>query len=334
MAARHRRLLSYQNSTCVEGDGCYYPGFGDYFPPLPPPPPPQSRAGKHSLSLSQDAVIAGVVVVSSIFIISYYLVVVRNCFGWIRRRPAAQGSPDGGNQEFLDENRGPMIDHPIWYIRTIGLQPSIINTITILKYKLGDGLIEGTDCSVCLSEFREDETLRLLPKCNHAFHIRCIDTWLRSHTNCPLCRAAVVSTAVTPARTPNPPGSAGSESIQEPEIPYLPEIQENRETSGEEQAGDHESNHDGDRKPDGIDVGNNIMNTTRSLSLDSSIAAGFLGERVARVGGVARRSSPGRNPRTTGGGSGGGSIAACLHKGPVLMKKSFSYGGRSMLSRH
>ncbi|KAK9930380.1 hypothetical protein M0R45_027419 [Rubus argutus] len=33
----------------------------------------------------------------------------------------------------------------------------------------------------------------LLPKCSHAFHINCIDTWLRSHTNCPLCRAYIVS---------------------------------------------------------------------------------------------------------------------------------------------
>ena len=32
----------------------------------------------------------------------------------------------------------------------------------------------------------------LLPKCNHAFHISCIDTWLRSHTNCPLCRVGIV----------------------------------------------------------------------------------------------------------------------------------------------
>ncbi|KAK2991377.1 hypothetical protein RJ640_023446 [Escallonia rubra] len=100
------------------------------------------------------------------------------------------------DEEFLDENHGPEIDHPIWYITTVGLQPSVISSITVIKYKKGDGLIEGTDCSVCLSEFQEDETLRLLPKCSHAFHIPCIDTWLRSHTNCPLCRAGIVSNTV------------------------------------------------------------------------------------------------------------------------------------------
>ncbi|XP_038720289.1 E3 ubiquitin-protein ligase RING1-like [Tripterygium wilfordii] len=94
---------------------------------------------------------------------------------------------------FRDENQGPGIDHPIWYINTEGLQQSTIDSITVCKYKKDEGLIEGTDCFVCLSEFEEDESLRLLPKCSHAFHIACIDTWLRSHKNCPLCRAPIVS---------------------------------------------------------------------------------------------------------------------------------------------
>ncbi|KAK6805480.1 hypothetical protein RDI58_003265 [Solanum bulbocastanum] len=79
-------------------------------------------------------------------------------------------------------------------IQTVGLQQSVISAITIRKYKKVEGLIEGTECSVCLSEFQEDETLRILPKCNHAFHIPCIDTWLESHINCPMCRADIVIT--------------------------------------------------------------------------------------------------------------------------------------------
>lgn len=47
------------------------------------------------------------------------------------------------------------------------------------------------DCAVCLSEFEEGETGRVLPKCNHSFHIDCIDMWFQSHSTCPLCRAPV-----------------------------------------------------------------------------------------------------------------------------------------------
>lgn len=109
-----------------------------------------------------------------------------------RRLLLSQQQRNETHDEFLDEDHGPVVDHPIWYINTVGLQPSIINAIAVYKYKKGEGLVEGTDCSVCLSEFEEDETLRLLPKCSHAFHITCIDAWLRSHTNCPMCRAPIV----------------------------------------------------------------------------------------------------------------------------------------------
>lgn len=36
---------------------------------------------------------------------------------------------------------------------------------------------------------------RDLPKCHHGFHVECIDMWLSSHTNCPICRAPVVCEA-------------------------------------------------------------------------------------------------------------------------------------------
>lgn len=95
-------------------------------------------------------------------------------------------------QDFVDEDQGPVIDHHIWLINTVGLPQSVIDSITACEYKKDEGLIEGTECSVCLSEFEDGESVRLLPKCSHAFHLACIDTWLRSHKNCPLCRAPVV----------------------------------------------------------------------------------------------------------------------------------------------
>ncbi|GAU19142.1 hypothetical protein TSUD_79650 [Trifolium subterraneum] len=94
-----------------------------------------------------------------------------------------------------DDERVMVIDHPIWLIRTIGLQQPVIDSITVLKYRKNEGLFDGTECSVCLGEFQEEESLKLLPKCSHAFHVPCIDTWLRSHKNCPLCRAPVVNDA-------------------------------------------------------------------------------------------------------------------------------------------
>ncbi|CBI33875.3 unnamed protein product, partial [Vitis vinifera] len=105
--------------------------------------------------------------------------------------------------EELEDNHNPALHEP-WHVATTGLDEALIKSITLCKYKKGDGLVEGTDCSVCLSEFEEEESLRLLPKCSHAFHVQCIDTWLKSHSNCPLCRANIVPTTVSPTQLPPP----------------------------------------------------------------------------------------------------------------------------------
>ncbi|XP_051114059.1 E3 ubiquitin-protein ligase EL5-like [Andrographis paniculata] len=56
------------------------------------------------------------------------------------------------------------------------------------------------ECVVCLSAFEDGEELKRLPNCNHTFHAPCIDMWLYSHTDCPLCR-----TPVAPPPPPPPP---------------------------------------------------------------------------------------------------------------------------------
>ena len=46
-------------------------------------------------------------------------------------------------------------------------------------------------CVVCLYEVMDGERFRKLPKCNHCFHVDCIDLWLQSNSTCPLCRNQV-----------------------------------------------------------------------------------------------------------------------------------------------
>nr|XP_010916726.1 RING-H2 finger protein ATL51-like [Elaeis guineensis] len=99
--------------------------------------------------------------------------------------------------------------HPMWYIQTVGLDESTIRSIAITKYKVGSGILCAADCSVCLGEFQDGELIWLLSKCGHAFHVPCIDTWLRAHVNCPLCRAHIVDPMTKLVSVdPSPPTTA------------------------------------------------------------------------------------------------------------------------------
>lgn len=44
---------------------------------------------------------------------------------------------------------------------------------------------------MCLSVFTDGEEIRQLSECKHAFHVDCIEEWLKLHPNCPICRADV-----------------------------------------------------------------------------------------------------------------------------------------------
>ncbi|XP_010065673.2 RING-H2 finger protein ATL54, partial [Eucalyptus grandis] len=188
-----------------------------------------------------------------------------------RGPPRAEPETSVVHDEFLDHDQGPVLDHPIWYIRTVGLPPSVISAITACKYKKGEGLIEGTECSVCLSEFQEDETLRLLPKCNHAFHVPCIDTWLRSHTNCPLCRAPIVTIAAQalPPERPNAESSAsaGEMGIQEIDDGLGREAERVAEPRSESEEDGELDLEDGRKRIE--DLSNEVQPMRRSVSLDS-----------------------------------------------------------------
>lgn len=72
-----------------------------------------------------------------------------------------------------------------------GLEPSVLKSLPLVVFSPED-FKDGLECAVCLSDLVQGEKARLLPKCNHGFHVECIDMWFQSHSTCPLCRNAVV----------------------------------------------------------------------------------------------------------------------------------------------
>ncbi|THU55095.1 hypothetical protein C4D60_Mb11t02940 [Musa balbisiana] len=74
-----------------------------------------------------------------------------------------------------------------------GLEPVLVAAIPTMKYKC-EAFSSGEDaqCSICLSEYRENEVLRVMPSCHHNFHLVCIDVWLQKQTTCPICRLPLI----------------------------------------------------------------------------------------------------------------------------------------------
>ncbi len=65
-------------------------------------------------------------------------------------------------------------------MKILGQYQRILSTDPILKEQ----------CCICLETYKTGEYKRILPKCEHLFHKKCIDKWLRvGHgMKCPICR--------------------------------------------------------------------------------------------------------------------------------------------------
>ncbi|KAL3641026.1 hypothetical protein CASFOL_015994 [Castilleja foliolosa] len=55
----------------------------------------------------------------------------------------------------------------------------------------GKDLVLGTDCAICLEEMESEQVARMIPGCNHGFHLECADAWLSKNSICPVCRGNI-----------------------------------------------------------------------------------------------------------------------------------------------
>ncbi|XP_021723692.1 RING-H2 finger protein ATL43-like, partial [Chenopodium quinoa] len=124
------------------------------------------------------AVIVGVL--TTLFSITFLLLMyAKHC----KQRVDSSSEPG----YYYNNNRG----FPATGRKNSGIDPVIIESLPVFRFGSLQGEKDGLECAVCLNRFEPEEILRLLPKCKHAFHVECVDTWLDSHSTCPLCRFRV-----------------------------------------------------------------------------------------------------------------------------------------------
>ncbi|KAM7277218.1 hypothetical protein ACFE04_019084 [Oxalis oulophora] len=153
------------------------------------PPPSSLQPPLHPSRASMPMLYYGLIVVgtAAIMLAVYNLVIIRWCSNRYRRESLAPTS----NNRLVEistaaTSSSRSFDNPRGYL------------LTSYKYKKEENRKtdqDGYECAVCLSVFEEGEEVRQLPRCKHSFHGDCIDMWLYSHHDCPLCRAIVDSTS-------------------------------------------------------------------------------------------------------------------------------------------
>lgn len=135
---------------------------------------------------SNKSVIAIMVIIAIMFLISVFISLYsRRCSG---RQSQTRGILD------LAASTG-ATGNPSSQSEPNGLSQATIETFPTFLYSDVKGFKIGKDtlaCAVCLSEFQDQETLRVIPKCCHVYHPHCIGAWLTSHSTCPVCRANLV----------------------------------------------------------------------------------------------------------------------------------------------
>ncbi|XP_057964836.1 RING-H2 finger protein ATL16-like [Malania oleifera] len=127
------------------------------------------------------------ILATAFLLMSYYVFVMKCCLNWQQVDLLSQFSISQTRR-----SEDPLMDYsPVTQNR--GLNDTLIRDIPTFQFKRRESEDHRSffGCVVCLNEFQEQEMLRVLPSCGHAFHLDCIDIWLQGSANCPLCRSSI-----------------------------------------------------------------------------------------------------------------------------------------------
>ncbi|CAM0944671.1 unnamed protein product [Alopecurus aequalis] len=78
----------------------------------------------------------------------------------------------------------------------------------VVQAEAADEEEEEALCPICLDPMEPGRAVRVLPGCNRAFHLDCIDRWLAISPRCPVCNvwATPQSPLASPTATKTAPG--------------------------------------------------------------------------------------------------------------------------------
>ncbi|GAA0186249.1 hypothetical protein LIER_33537 [Lithospermum erythrorhizon] len=154
--------------------------------------PLKSPVSEHGFPVLGIALLG--IMATSFLLVSYYIFVTKCFFNWQQNAPFSLRRYLRRERQL---NQYPLMVYSPSTWQNKGLDELFIRQLPTFQYSNLEtpsdlnGSKRFSKCVVCLTEFQGQDLLRVLPKCNHAFHLDCIDIWLQSNANCPLCRSSI-----------------------------------------------------------------------------------------------------------------------------------------------
>ncbi|KAK7284107.1 hypothetical protein RJT34_18846 [Clitoria ternatea] len=149
-------------------------------------------------SLPIFAIIVPTIFVTAFILFTYLTLVTKCCSNLHQVNPLRWISILRGSGQQEDQDHFIALSPRMW---NHGLDESAIREIPTFQFTKEDDDVNVNEmmnhqsmhhgCVVCLTEFQEQDMLKVLPNCSHAFHLDCIDIWLQTNANCPICRSSI-----------------------------------------------------------------------------------------------------------------------------------------------
>ncbi|PKU82879.1 RING-H2 finger protein ATL1-like [Dendrobium catenatum] len=165
--------------------------------PPPPPTPPLTPSGSLESSFPIVTISIIGILATAILLMSYYAFVTKCCLNWQQSNTISHIYQSHRRRRSHHSEDIFTLQYSVM-LGDRGLDELTIQAIPTFRYRRDQVQGSSNDCAVCLNDFKEEERVRLLPNCLHGFHIDCIDAWLQTHANCPLCRSEITTAKTLP----------------------------------------------------------------------------------------------------------------------------------------
>ena len=117
------------------------------------------------------------------FSIFMWILILALCFNFCKAIQSHNAHIEYQRHRLNNINTNPNNDLPNYTV----IQNKIIK---IKEYEFNNELEHHDKCSICLEDYEENDIINVL-KCGHKYHDKCIDEWIITNINCPLCRLSI-----------------------------------------------------------------------------------------------------------------------------------------------